>query len=143
MMTKKITKRENYETLKTLVLDACGKDFLEGDEANQLVEFIDHEIAALDKRAASAKKYAAKRKATDDTLTDAVVEVLQNGAMTIPEIVAAVDVEGATPAKVTYRLTKLVEAGAVTKESVSVKEEGKASRKINSYCLVQEADQDE
>lgn len=147
-MTKKITKRENYETLKAVVLNAVDKDYLEGDEANQLIDFLNKEIETLDKRAASAKKYAEKNKAKADELADLVETVLmnENRVMTIPEIVETALVHqadcGATPQKVAYRLTKLVEAGRATKESVSVKEEGKNARKINAYHFVWEQQED-
>lgn len=143
-MTKKITKRENYETLKAVVLNAFDKDYLEGDEANQLVAFIDREIETLDKRAASAKKYAEKNKAKADELAEMVETVLmnENRVMTIPEIVETALAHeancGATPQKVAYRLTKMVEAGRVAKETVSVKEEGKNARKVNAYHFVWE-----
>lgn len=134
-MTKtKITKRDNYNTLRECVLDHM--DWFEEGEADQLVAFIDKELANLDKRAANAKKYAAKNKASGDALTEAVADVLEENQayMTIPEIVAAINADlGPTPQKLTYRLNKLVEAGTIEKETTSIKEEGKTARKINVY----------
>lgn len=136
-MTKtKITKRDNFESIKTLIAECLNSGAIDEVEFNQLTDFVDKELANLDKRAANAKKYAAKNKASDDALTEAVADILEENQayMTIPEIVAAVNADlGPTPQKLTYRLNKLVEAGTVEKETTSIKEEGKTARKINVY----------
>ena len=137
--TTKITKRDNYNTLRECVLDHM--DWFEEGEADQLVAFIDKELENLDKRAANAKKYAAKNKASADALTEAALDVLTeaDAYMTIPQIVAAINANGenadATPQKLTYRLSKLVEAGNIEKETKSIKEEGKTARKVNVYRI--------
>ena len=144
---KKITKRENFEALRNMIELALDKDYMESDEAERLFAFIDKELAALDKRAANAKKYASKKKAEADSLMELVNSILNEneGAMTIPEIVAKaneLDPEiQATPQKLTYRLNKLVEDGLATKEQVSIKTEGKPARKVNSYTAVQFEDE--
>lgn len=132
----KITKRDNYEALLTLVAETVE----DSAEATRLTEFINHEIEQLDKRAASAKKYAKKNSKATDELTDAILAVLTVENQTIPEIVDAVkaaDPESTiTPQKATYRLTKLVEAGTIIRETVSVKTEGeKGSRRVNVYKM--------
>lgn len=136
-MTKtKITKRDNFESIKTLIAECLNSGAIDEVEFNQLTDFVDKELANLDKRAANAKKYAAKNKASDDALTEAVADILEENQayMTIPEIVAAVNADlGPTPQKLTYRLNKLVEAGTIEKETTSIKEEGKTARKINVY----------
>lgn len=139
---KKITKRENFETLRTIVLDAVAAGIVEESVSSQLNEFIEKELVALDKRASDAKKYANKKKAQADELTELVNQILNEseGAMTIPEIVAKAneldaDIQ-ATPQKLTYRLNKLVEDGLATKEQVSIKTEGKPARKVNAYTAV-------
>lgn len=136
-MTKtKITKRDNFESIKTLIAECLNSGAIDEVEFNQLTDFVDKELANLDKRAANAKKYAAKNKASGDALTEAVADVLEENQayMTIPEIVAAVNADlGPTPQKLTYRLNKLVEAGTIKKETTSIKEEGKTARKINVY----------
>lgn len=140
---KKITKRENFESLRTIVLDAVAAGTIETNESENLLSFIEKELIALDKRAANAKKYASKKKAEADSLMELVNSILNEneGAMTIPEIVAKaneLDPEiQATPQKLTYRLNKLVEDGLATKEQVSIKTEGKPARKVNSYTAVQ------
>lgn len=146
---KKITKRENFETLRTIVLDAVAAGIVEESVSSQLNEFIEKELVALDKRASDAKKYANKKKAQADELTELVNQILNEseGAMTIPEIVAKAneldaDVQ-ATPQKLTYRLNKLVEDGLATKEQVSIKTEGKPARKVNAYTAVKFEDAEE
>lgn len=134
MNTVKITKKDNFVTLRNCVLE--NSDWFEEGVADRLIEFIDHEMEQLEKRSASAKKYAKKSAKAEDDLADAIAAVLQRGegAMTIADIIAALDENyAATPQKVTYRLNKMVEAGTVTKDSVSIKEEGKVARKINCY----------
>lgn len=138
----KITKRDNYNSLIALLNDAIVAGTIETEEASRLNEFLTHEIEQLDKRAASAKKYAKKNSKATDELADAIMGILTADNQTIPEIVdavKAVDAESAiTPQKATYRLTKLVEAGAVIRETVSIKNEGeKGSRRVNVYKLAE------
>ena len=144
---KKITKRENFESLRTIVLDAVAAGTIETNESENLLSFIEKELENLDKRAANAKKYASKKKAEADSLMELVNSILNENesAMTIPEIVAKVnelDPEAqATPQKLTYRLNKLVEDGLATKEQISIKTEGKPARKVNSYTAVRFEDE--
>lgn len=138
---KKITKRENFETLLTLLPEMLNAGMIDETEDAQLAEFLNKELENLDKRAANAKKYASKKKAEHDELYDCTNTVLNEAdtAMTIPEIVAAVNERwdmDATPQKMTYRLNKLVEDGLATKEQVSIKVEGKPTRKVNAYTAV-------
>ena len=146
---KKITKRENYETLRSIVLDAVAAGTIENNESENLLAFIEKELENLDKRSANAKKYASKKKAETDDLMEAVNEVLHttDAPKTIPEIVAIVNekYEGieATPQKLTYRLNKLVEDGVATKETVSIKVEGKPARRVNAYSAVMIEDEEE
>lgn len=139
----KFTKRANYEDLLTLIVDAFNANLITEEEDARLAEFLKHEIEQLDKRAASAKKYAKKNSKATDELADAILIALSvDEVKTIPEIVEAVKAVNAestiTPQKATYRLTKLVEAGAVLRETVSVRTEGeKGSRRVNVYKLVE------
>lgn len=138
----KFTKRANYEDLLTLIVDAFNANLITEEEDARLAEFLTHEIEQLDKRAASAKKYAKKNSKATDELADAIMGALTAENQTIPEIVDAVKAADAestiTPQKATYRLTKLVEAGAVIRETVSVKNEGeKGSRRVNVYKLAE------
>ena len=141
--TTKITKRDNYETLLSLLPEMLNANLIDSSMDAQLAEFLNKELENLDKRATNAKKYAAKNKADADALTEQIAAVLalEDRYMTIPEIVDIVDSADITPQKTTYRLNKLVEAGRVEKETTSIKEEGKTARKINVYRWVKQEEQ--
>ena len=141
--TTKITKRDNYETLLSLLPEMLNANLIDSSMDAQLAEFLNKELENLDKRATNAKKYAAKNKADADALTEQIAAVLalEDRYMTIPEIVDIVDSTDITPQKTTYRLNKLVEAGRVEKETTSIKEEGKTARKINVYRWVKQEKQ--
>ena len=139
--TTKITKRDNYNTMLALLPEMLNAGMIDSTEDARLAEFLNKELENLDKRASNAKKYAAKNKASADALTEAALDVLTEADtyLTIPQIVAAINANGenadATPQKLTYRLSKLVEAGSIEKETKSIKEEGKTARKVNVYRI--------
>lgn len=141
-ITEKFTKKDNFLELRECVADHA--DWFEEGVADRLIEFIDHEVDQLTKRASSAKKYAEKHAKKDkDEMAVALMDVLQDaeGLMTIPQIIAKMPEDmGATPQKLTYRLTSLVKAHDVIKELVSVKEEGKPTRRVNAYRLATDTD---
>lgn len=141
-ITEKFTKKDNFATLRECVLEHA--DWFDEGEADRLVEFIDHEVELLTRRASGAKKYAEKhaKKATDEMATNLMEVLVANDTlMTIPQICAEMKPElMATPQKVTYRLTTLVKAHEVVKELVSVKEEGKPTRRVNAYRLANDTD---
>ena len=132
---EKITKREMFEAIKeTFETGECKYD------ADTVKAFCDKEIAALDAKAAKAKERAAAKKAEADALMKIVEDALTDEYRTIAEIaadVAEIDPD-ATVAKVTYRLTKLVEADIAEKEQVSVPgKDGAKARKVNAYRVKQ------
>lgn len=134
-MATKMTKKDYFQTLRTHI-EAFPDMF---DDADSLLEFIDHEMEQLDKRTESAKKYAKKNTKASDAMAEAIASVLmENGtALTIPQIIEHLPEDSnATPQKLTYRLNKLVETGKVAREMVSIKVEGKSTRKVNSYKWV-------
>lgn len=141
-ITEKFTKKDNFTALRECVLEHA--DWFDEGEADRLVEFIDHEVELLTRRASGAKKYAEKhaKKATDEMATNLMEVLVANDTlMTIPQICAEMKPElMATPQKVTYRLTALVKAHEVVKELVSVKEEGKPIRRVNAYRLANDTD---
>lgn len=124
-MEKKITKRDNFVTIATILTEAGHED---------LAKVITHEIELLDNKAAKAKATAAKKKTEGDALRDAVQAVLTDELQTIAEITAKVDGEDVTPAKVQFRLNALVGVGIAAKEQVTVGE-GDGKRKLMSYKL--------
>ena len=132
---EKITKREMFEAIKeTFETGACKFD------AATVMAFCDKEIASLDSKAAKAKERAAAKKAEADVLMDQVRDVLTGEFQTIADIAAAVaEVNAdATVSKVTYRLTKLVEAGDAEKTDVTVPGvDGAKARKVKAFRAVE------
>lgn len=125
-MEKKITKRDYYEMLKEIVTNSN----VEG--ASELVEFIDKQVALIDTKAEKAKARNAEKKANGDELRDAVQAILTDEFQTIDAIVAQVEGEEITKAKVTARLTSLVNNGIAEKADVKDDE----GRKLKAYKLV-------
>ena len=128
---EKITKREMYEAIKeTFETGSCKFD------AATVVAFCEKEIASLDSKAAKAKERAATKKAEGDELTAQVKDALTEEYQVIADIaatVAEVNAE-ATLSKVTYRLTKLVEAGVAEKTQVTIPaSDGSKARKVQAY----------
>ena len=132
---EKITKREMFEAIKeTFETGACKYD------AATVMAFCDKEIASLDAKAAKAKERAAAKKAEADVLMSQVEAALTGEFQTIADIAAAVaEVNAdATVSKVTYRLTKLVEAGDAEKTDVTVPGvDGAKARKVKAFRAVE------
>ena len=132
---EKITKREMFEAIKeTFETGTCKFD------AATVMAFCDKEIASLDSKAAKAKERAAAKKAEADVLMDQVRDALTGKFQTIADIAAAVaEVNAdATVSKVTYRLTKLVEAGDAEKTDVTVPGvDGAKARKVKAFRAVE------
>ena len=132
---EKITKREMFEAIKeTFETGECKFD------AATVMAFCDKEIASLDAKAAKAKERAAAKKAEADVLMDQVRDALTGEFQTIADIAATVaEVNAdATVSKVTYRLTKLVEAGDAEKTDVSVPGvDGGKARKVKAFRAVE------
>ena len=131
---EKITKREMYEAIKeTFETGSCKFD------AATVTAFCDKEIAALDAKAAKAKERAAAKKAEADVLMGQVEDALTDEFQVIADIAAAVaEVNAdATVSKVTYRLGKLVEAGAAEKTQVTIPAtETSKARKVQAYRAI-------
>ena len=125
-MTTKITKKDNFNSLIELA-DKAGRE--------DLVEFLNKEIASLEKKAAKAKAAAAEKRAAGDELKDVIASALTSEFASIADITAKVAGEDVTSAKVSYRLTKLVEDGVAEKTEITIKEEGKKARKQVQYRL--------
>ena len=132
---EKITKREMFEAIKeTFETGSCKFD------AEVVKAFCDKEIAALDAKAAKAKERAAAKKSEGDELMGQVKAALTGEFQTIADIAAAVaEVNAdATVSKVTYRLTKLVEAGDAEKTDVSIPGvDGAKARKVKAFRAVE------
>lgn len=125
-MEKKTTKRDYYEMLKEIVLNAN----VEG--ATELVEFIDKQVSLIDSKAEKAKARNAEKKANGDELREVVQNVLTDEFQTIDAIVSQIEGEEITKAKITARLTSLVKNGIAEKTDVKDDE----GRKLKAYKLV-------
>ena len=131
----KITKKEMYAAIKeTFETGECKFD------ADVVIAFCEKEMAALDTKAAKAKERAAAKKAEADVLYDQVKDALSTEEFqTIADIAAAVaEVNAdATVSKVTYRLTKLVEAGVAEKTDITIPaSEGTKARKVKGFRAI-------
>lgn len=130
---EKKTKKEMWTSL--LEIEDVAKD-------ENLVAFIKKEIESIDKKAEKAKERAAKKAEESDSLKEeiyAVLEASEESEFTpIADIVAAIGREDVTPAKVTARLTKLVEAGRVIKQEISIEKDGGAKRRVQGYKVATE-----
>ena len=129
-MEKKITKREKFEMLKEIIRGDASVEMTV--EQAELIDFLDAQIVAIDTKAEKAKARNAEKKANGDELRDVVQSVLTNELQTIDAIVAQIEGEEITKAKITARLTSLVKNGIAEKEDVK-DEEG---RKLKAYKLV-------
>ena len=125
-MEKKITKKDYYEMLKEIVLNAN----VEG--ATELVEFIDKQVSLIDSKAEKAKARNAEKKANGDELREVVQNVLTDEFQTIDAIASQIEGEEITKAKITARLTSLVKNGIAEKTDVKDDE----GRKLKAYKLV-------
>ena len=130
---EKVTKKSMFEGMIA---------YFEGAETElteaQFVEFCKGQIADLDKKAAKAKERAAAKRAEGDELTDLVQSALTDEFQTIADIITVVaeaDPE-VTGAKVTARLTKLVNANVVEKEQITVETADGKKKKCMAYRLI-------
>ena len=130
---KKATKREVLVAISELIGAKSGISEINntGITVNEATEVLTGMISQLDHKAEQARKRAAKKKAEGDELRDIVEGVLTNEPQIIDAITAQVDFEGATKAKITARLTQLVNAEIATKEQVKTED----GRKVMAYKL--------
>lgn len=112
----KVTKRDYYGMLL---------DIEEVKQNKELVEFIEAQIAILERKAEKAKERAAAKKTEPDELRDAVYAQLNDtDYLPIKDIVTAVeantDIAEITNAKVVARLTQLINNGLAEKTNIKV-----------------------
>lgn len=102
-----MTKIEMLNSIKEVLTDA------------EQVAFIEEMIAQTERKAEKARERAAAKKEAGDELREAIFNILSTETFkTIPEILAEIDDEEITPAKVTARLSQLVKLDRVVKEKV-------------------------
>lgn len=125
--TKKITKAMVLEVIKTNVENMI----FDGDvAAEDVIAYVDTTIAQLEAKNAKAKEKAAEKRANGDELRDKIQSLLTNEFQTITDIAAQIDDEEATTAKITARLTQLVNAEIAVKEQVKVEKGKKMAYKL-------------
>lgn len=116
-MADKKTRKDYFEEIKAIVT-----------EDQDLVTFVDGEIAKIDARNEKEKAKRAEKRAQGDELQAAVKAFIQNheGAVTAQVIADEIEGEDVTKAKVTYRATQLVKAGEIYKVTVKTEDGRKA-----------------
>lgn len=125
-MANKITEKEMYEQISNL----CS-------EHEDVVEFCDKKIAALEKKSANAKAKAEEKKAMGDDLRDKVQALLTDELQTIDAITDLLGDEEISRNKVSYRLNSLVDAGIAEKAEVKVEGTDGKSRAVKAFKLAE------
>ena len=120
MEEKKMTKKDYFEEIKTVLEDA---------KETALAEVMAHEIALLENKAIKNKERAEARTIAGDELRDTISNILIDDLQTVDEIVEQIDDEEITKAKVVARLTQLVNLNEAIKEQIKT-EDGK---KVMAY----------
>ena len=112
-METKMTKKEMY----SLIAELCASN-------EAVVEFCEAEVARLDAKAEKAKAKAAEKRAAGDELYSTVCSCLTVEPQTAEAILAQIEGEDLTVAKIRARLSQAVKNGVANKETI--KTEGKA-----------------
>lgn len=135
---EKMTKAMYFEVIRGIVEGLGAEAFPEGVSADDVLDFIDRQVALLDKRAAASKERAAKKRAASDELTELIYTMIFEAEdfITADDIVEKIGDEEVTKNKVTARVSKLVKAGRVAKEQVKL-EDGK---KRMAYRIAEEGE---
>ena len=99
---KKLTKKDYFNELKNVVNESNN------ELKNELIYFIEAQIASIDNKAEKAKERAAAKKAAGDELRDLVQSKLTNEFQDAETITNAIGNEEISKNKVIARLTQLV-----------------------------------
>ena len=116
-METKITEKMMFEAIKkTFETGACEY------APEEVIAFCDKKIEAIDNRAEKARERAKAKRAEVDVMLEQVESALTDEFMSIADIAGEViEVnEEATPAKIQYRLNKLVAEGRAVKEQMTI-----------------------
>ena len=124
--TIKMTKIDCFEQLAGIV------EASDVENKEDILKFIQSSIETLENRKRAAQERAEKKKNEPDELADAVKAVLSEELQTADDIAAQIEGEDVTKQKVVARLTKMVNAGSVRKDSVKTDDK----RKVMGYALV-------
>lgn len=129
MANTKNTKRDYFTALKNFLEEV---EEVNGIPATELVDFLNSQLTQLDARNAKAKKRAAEKRVEGDELRATIKAVLTTEPKTVADIMAQVESEDLTPAKVVARLNQLVKAEEVVKELVKVD-----ARRLMAYRIAE------
>lgn len=124
--TIKMTKVDYFEQLADIV------EASDVENKEDILKFIQGSIETLENRKRAAQERAEKKKNEPDELAEAVKAVLSEELQTADDIAAQIEGEDVTKQKVVARLTKMVNAGIVRKDSVKTDDK----RKVMGYALV-------
>lgn len=123
--TVKMTKVDYFHQLAEIVENA------EVENKEDILKFIEGSIETLENRKRAAQERAEKKKTEPDELSDAIKAVLTNELQTADAIAAQIEGEDVTKQKIVSRLTKMVNAGTVRKDTVKTEDK----RKVMGYAL--------
>ena len=124
--TIKMTKIDCFEQLAGIV------EASDVENKEDILKFIQSSIETLENRKRAAQERAEKKKNEPDELADAVKAVLSEELQTADDIAGQIECEDVTKQKVVARITKMVNAGIVRKDSVKTDDK----RKVMGYALV-------
>lgn len=122
-MATKITKSDNFNAIREILVD-IGRP--------ELVEFVDHELELISRKAARRANTPTKAQVEGARLRSAILEVLRQSGepMTISQIITALNWDSSlNPQKISPQLSNLGERG--TREVVK-----EVIKKINYYKAV-------
>lgn len=122
----KITKVEMFDLLLSVVAESGH------EQSDEMIEFINTQVAQINAKAEKAKAKAAEKRAAGDELRNAVYGVLSTDYMTADDIVDALGMEDVTRAKVVARLKTLIDDEYV--EKTQGKSEDK--KRVTLYRLI-------
>lgn len=129
MEKTKITNKSRYAAIIN-VLTGVPSDI----ETDELVNFCERQIAAIDRKSEKARERAAEQRKVSDELTERIAAMLTDEPQTLGELAAAFDDEDITASKVSARCSKLVKEGRAAKTEVTVPgTDGAKSRKLVAY----------
>ena len=133
---KNVTKRDYFNAIRTMVeaADAVG-----AYSVDEVLEFIDKQIAQIDAKAAAAKVKAAEKKAAGDELRERVFNLVNEEWQTADDITEALNDEEVSRAKVIARLTQLEKSGEIVKSQAKT-EDGK-KRMVYRVAGVEDAEE--
>lgn len=111
---KRMTKKDYFNELKTIVEDS------KIENKDELIYFLESQIESIENKAIKAKERAAEKKANGDEIRNLVKSALTKELQSVEDIVATINKEDITKAKVIARLTQLVNLGEAIKENTKI-----------------------